>query len=78
MRKKLNIAGEKLVVQRRKTNGLKHRERSSTISSNPEIQIKTNHYFGPVRFENFRRLISNMGRGMGIKKLFHTGRGSLN
>lgn len=55
-----------------------HRKRSSTIFSNPDIQIKTNHYFGPVRFENFIRLISSMGRGRGIKKLLHTGRGSLN
>lgn len=43
-----------MVYKRRKTN--------SAISSNQEIQIKTNHFGGPVRFENFQRFIPSMDR----------------
>lgn len=55
----------------------KRRKINSAISSNQEIQIKMNHFGGPVRFENFQRLISNMDRGMGIKTVLHTSRRSL-
>ena len=45
---------KQMVYKRRKTN--------SAISSNQEIQIKTNHFGGPVRFENFQRFIPSMDR----------------
>lgn len=55
----------------------KHRKTNSAISSNQEIQIKTNHFGGPVRFENFQRSVSSMDRGMGVKTISYTGRRSL-